>query len=77
MLILVHQYWYYENGATAQAKMKRTSLVKYLSDRADEMTQGLGYLHNGSAEKRTAEGKLVLVKLLRIMVENDGRLLGT
>lgn len=66
-----------KTGATAQAKMKRTSLVKYLSDRADEMTQGLGYLHNGVAEKRTTEGRLVLVKLLRIMVENDGRLLGT
>ena len=64
-------------GAITQAKMKKTSLIKYLSDRSDEMMQGLTYLLNGSAEKRTADGKLVLVKLLRIMVENDGRLLGT
>ncbi|KAJ3551642.1 hypothetical protein NP233_g13043 [Leucocoprinus birnbaumii] len=64
-------------GAATQAKTKKTSLLKYLSDRADEIAQGLGYLHSGSTEKRTAEGKLVLVKLLRIMVENDGRLVGT
>lgn len=66
-----------KTGAITQAKMKKTSLIKYLADRTDEMMQGLNYLHNGSAEKRTADGKLVLVKLLRIMVENDGRLLGT
>lgn len=64
-------------AATTQAKTKKTSLLKYLSDRADEITQGLGYLHSGSAEKRTAEGKLVLVKLLKIMVDNDGHALGT
>lgn len=63
--------------ASAQAKTKKTQLTKYLSGRIEEITQGLGYLHNGSIEKRTAEGKLVLVKLLKIMVENDGRLLGT
>lgn len=66
-----------KTGAITQAKMKKASLIKYLSDRTDEMMQGLNYLHNGSAEKRIADGKLVLVKLLRIMVENDGRLLGT
>jgi len=66
-----------KTGAITQAKMKKTSLIKYLSDRTDEMMQGLNYLHNGSAERRTADGKSVLVKLLRIMVENDGRLLGT
>ncbi|KXN89245.1 COPII coat assembly protein sec-16 [Leucoagaricus sp. SymC.cos] len=63
--------------ATTQAKTKKTQLLNYLIDRVDEITQGLGYLHSGSAEKRTAEGKLVLVKLLKIMVENDGRLTGT
>lgn len=63
--------------ATAQAKTKKTQVVKYLCDRSEEIAQGLGYLHNGSVEKRMAEGKLVLMKLLKIMVENDGRLLGT
>ena len=63
--------------AAAQAKTKKAQIVKYLSDRAEEITQGLGYLHNGSIEKRMAEGKLVLVKLLKIMVEHDGQLLGT
>ncbi|ESK97004.1 copii vesicle coat protein [Moniliophthora roreri MCA 2997] len=64
-------------GASAQMKTKKTRVVKYLTDRAKEISQGLGYLHAGSLEKRQAEGKLVLVKLLKIMIEHDGKLLGT
>ncbi|KAJ7097910.1 Sec23-binding domain of Sec16-domain-containing protein [Mycena belliarum] len=63
--------------ASAQSKAKKARLVKYLSDRADEISQGIGYLHAGSVEGRQAEGKLVLVNLLKILVENDGRLTGT
>lgn len=62
-------------GATSQ-KNKKTAVVKYLTERADEITHGLGYLSPGSPERRQAEGKLILVKLLRVMVENDGRLSG-
>jgi hypothetical protein len=62
---------------STQGKTKKAQLVKYLSDRIEEITQGLGYQHSGSNEKRMVEGKLILVKLLKIMVENDGRLLGT
>lgn len=64
-------------NSSTQAKTKKVQLVKYLFDRIEEITQGLGYQHSGSAEKRMMEGKLILVKLLKIMVENDGRLLGT
>ena len=60
---------------SAQTKTKRTAVVAYLSSRANEIDQGLGYLSN--LEKRAAQGTLILVKLLKIMVENDGRLLGT
>ncbi|KAJ6630820.1 Sec23-binding domain of Sec16-domain-containing protein [Mycena sp. CBHHK59/15] len=63
--------------ASTQTKTKKTKLVKYLIDRAAEINQGIGYLHVGSVERRQAEGKLVLVKLLKILVENDGRLSGT
>ncbi|KAJ7709887.1 Sec23-binding domain of Sec16-domain-containing protein [Mycena rosella] len=63
--------------ASAQSKAKKARLVKYLTDRAEEISQGIGYLHIGSAEGRQAEGKLVLVNLLKILVENDGRLTGT
>ncbi|KAJ7632637.1 Sec23-binding domain of Sec16-domain-containing protein [Roridomyces roridus] len=45
--------------------------------RAAEISQGIGYLHAGSIEGRQAEGKRVLVNLLRVLVENDGRLSGT
>jgi hypothetical protein len=63
--------------SSTQAKTKKAQLIKYLSDRIEEITQGLGYQHSGSPEKRMVEGKLILVKLLKIMIENDGRLLGT
>ena len=59
---------------SAQTKAKKTAIVAYLSSRANEIDQGLGYLSN--LEKRAAQGTLILVKLLKIMVENDGRLLG-
>ncbi|KDR81637.1 hypothetical protein GALMADRAFT_152477 [Galerina marginata CBS 339.88] len=62
-------------GQASQAKTKKTIVLSYLSDRASEIHQGLGYLTHG--EKQTAENKLILVKLLGILVENDGRLLGT
>jgi hypothetical protein len=60
---------------SAQTKAKKTAVVAYLSSRANEIDQGLGYLSN--LEKRAAQGTLILVKLLKTMVENDGRLLGT
>lgn len=62
-------------GAAGQ-KNKKTGVVKYLTERAEEISHGLGYLSPGSPERRQAEGKLILVKLLRVMVENDGRLSG-
>lgn len=58
-----------------QTKTKKTALLSYLSERASEIHQGLGYLVNG--EKQAAENKLILVKLLGVMIENDGRPLGT
>lgn len=62
-------------GQTTQVKTKKAGILSYLSGRASELHQGLGYFTN--AEKQAAEDKLILVKLLSAMVENDGRLLGT
>ena len=63
--------------ATAtQAKTKKARVIKYLEERGEELDRGLGYFHSGSLEGRRAEGKLILVKLLKAMVENDGRLSG-
>jgi hypothetical protein len=58
-----------------QTKAKKTALLSYISGRVSEIHQGLGYLVHG--EKQAAENKLILVKLLGVMIENDGRLLGT
>ncbi|THU91134.1 hypothetical protein K435DRAFT_674707 [Dendrothele bispora CBS 962.96] len=64
-------------GASAQAKTKKARVVNYLEARATEISQGLNYLHSGSLEQRRADGKLALVKLLKIMVENDGKISGS
>lgn len=62
-------------GMSTQTKTKKSRVIKYLDGRANEIHQGIGYLTG--MEKRKAEGKLVLVKLLKVMVEHDGKLLGT
>ncbi|CAE6420436.1 unnamed protein product [Rhizoctonia solani] len=65
------------------AKTKKAALLKYLDERAEEIGRGLGYLvvdagnTPGPSERSKSEGKLVLVNLLKIMVENDGKLTGT
>jgi hypothetical protein len=63
-------------GVAAQLKSKKTSIIKYLDERAGELSGAIGYLYTGSADQRAAEGKLVLVKLLKIMIEHDGQLSG-
>jgi hypothetical protein len=62
-------------GASSQVKTKKAHVVKYLEDRIEELTRGTTYMSDGTEKQRT-EGKLVLVKLLKIMVENDGALSG-
>ncbi|KAJ4487935.1 Sec23-binding domain of Sec16-domain-containing protein [Lentinula aciculospora] len=64
-------------GAAAQAKTKKARVVKYLEDRVEEFSQGLGYMHPGSEDQSRTESKLILFKILKILVENDGKLSGT
>ncbi|GLB34938.1 putative involved in the initiation of assembly of the COPII coat required for the formation of transport vesicles from the endoplasmic reticulum (ER) and the selection of cargo molecules [Lyophyllum shimeji] len=64
-------------GVTSQTKTKKAKVTKYLSERTDELALGLRYITPDSIESCRAEGKLVLVKLLQLMVEHDGRLTGT
>ncbi|THG99767.1 hypothetical protein EW026_g2634 [Hermanssonia centrifuga] len=64
-------------GAATQTKTKKARVVKYLEERAEEISRGLGYLHQGSAEGLRAEAKRVLINLLKVMVENDGHLSGS
>ncbi|KAG8717514.1 hypothetical protein FRC09_014145 [Ceratobasidium sp. 395] len=65
------------------AKTKKAAVIKYLGERAEEIERGLAYLAvdsgamPGPSERSKAEGKLVLVLLLKIMVEHDGKLSGT
>ncbi|KAJ3551916.1 hypothetical protein NM688_g4435 [Phlebia brevispora] len=64
-------------GAAAQTKTKKTRVIKYLEERVEEISRGLGYLHQGSMEGYHAEAKRVLINLLKVMVENDGKLSGS
>jgi hypothetical protein len=64
-------------GAAAQFKAKKALVSQYLLDRSAEFVRGIGYLQPSSEDRRRLEGKLVLVKLLSIMVENEGRLSGS
>ncbi|KAG9095903.1 vesicle coat component [Ceratobasidium sp. UAMH 11750] len=56
------------------AKTKKSAVIKYLGERAEEIERGLGYLAvdagatPGPSERSKAEGKLVLVMFLKIMV---------
>ena len=63
-------------AVATQSKLNKAKVVEYLEGRAEEITRGLGYLSQGSPERRQAEGKLILVKLLRVLLEHDGHLSG-
>ncbi|KAG8802519.1 hypothetical protein FRC17_006397, partial [Serendipita sp. 399] len=66
--------------AGAALKAKKTALIQWLDGRIAEAESGLMYigttgpLGGGTAK---AEGKVVLMKLLKIWVENDGKLSGS
>ena len=62
-------------GSSSQVKTKKGRVIKYLEQRIEELSRGTMYMSEGT-EKQHAEGKLVLVKLLKVMVENDGALSG-
>ncbi|KAI0950569.1 hypothetical protein AcV7_008992 [Taiwanofungus camphoratus] len=64
-------------GAAAQTKTKKVRVKKYLEERAEEISRGIGYLHHGSLDGKRAEAKHILVKLLKVMIDNDGRLSGS
>lgn len=63
-------------GASTALKAKKARVIKYLEERAEEIAQGLGYHDTGSMDRRKAEARRTLVLLLKVMVENDGRLTG-
>lgn len=63
-------------AVATQSKNNKAKVTNYLEGRAEEISRGLGYLSRGSSEHRQAEGKLTLVKLLKVLVEHDGHLSG-
>jgi hypothetical protein len=63
-------------AAATQSKSNKAKVIKYLEERSEEISRGLGYLSQGSADRREAEGKYVLVRLLKVLLEHDGHLSG-
>jgi COPII coat assembly protein SEC16 len=63
-------------AVATQSKNNKAKVVEYLEERAEEISRGLGYLSQGSPERRQAEGKHILVRLLKVLLENDGHLSG-
>ncbi|KAF8559595.1 hypothetical protein OG21DRAFT_1480351 [Imleria badia] len=61
---------------TSQSKTKKARVIKYLEERAEEILRGAMYVSD-NIERQRLEGKLVLARLLKIMVENDGSLSGS
>jgi hypothetical protein len=64
-------------GAAANTKAKKMALLQWFDELAAEAERDVGYIGNDSAVGRAkAEGKSVLIKLLKVLVDNDGKLAG-
>lgn len=61
--------------AAASVKAKKALVLKYLEERAVEVEGSLG--HVAPEEKSREAGKLALILVLKVMVENDGKVSGT
>ncbi|KAG9002395.1 hypothetical protein FRB93_011512 [Tulasnella sp. JGI-2019a] len=61
--------------AASSVKAKKAVVMKYLEERIDEVEKGLP--HVSDPNRGQEAGKLSLLKLLKIMVENDGKLSGS
>ncbi|EMD38408.1 hypothetical protein CERSUDRAFT_82659 [Gelatoporia subvermispora B] len=64
-------------GITNPTKTKKGLVVKYLEERSEELSRGTSYLPIDSPERKHSEAKHTLVRLLKVLVENDGRLAGS
>ena len=64
-------------GSTNPSKGTKAKVLKYLEQRIEELERGLTYATAGTLEGRKLEGKLVLIRILKVMVEHDGQIHGT
>ncbi|KAI6022685.1 Sec23-binding domain of Sec16-domain-containing protein [Pisolithus marmoratus] len=63
-------------GMSSNLKTKKARVIKYLEERAAEISHGITYASEG-VERRRVEDKLALVQVLKVMVEHDGVLYGS
>jgi COPII coat assembly protein SEC16 len=63
-------------GAANNVKAKKALVSTWLAERSEELSRGVAHVPSGSQERYNAEGKLVLVRLLKVMIDNDGQLSG-
>ncbi|KAF8334307.1 Sec23-binding domain of Sec16-domain-containing protein [Cantharellus anzutake] len=59
-------------------KSKKSAVLKYLSERVEEVERGLGYVSSSKTDERfSVQGLAALLRALSVMVENDGQLSGS
>ncbi|KAI6150749.1 Sec23-binding domain of Sec16-domain-containing protein [Pisolithus tinctorius] len=63
-------------GMSSNLKTKKARVIKYLEERAEEISRAATYASEG-IERRRVEDKLALVQVLKVMVEHDGVLYGS
>ncbi|CDZ96496.1 Regucalcin gene promoter region-related protein (RGPR) [Phaffia rhodozyma] len=63
----------------AGEKAKKASVLAYIDNQASEIEQGLAWVKGKGDEIkfRDQEGKAILLRLLAVMIENEGRLMGS
>ncbi|KIJ44072.1 hypothetical protein M422DRAFT_47563 [Sphaerobolus stellatus SS14] len=64
-------------GSSSTVKTKKTAVSKWLQEQADELSGGIPHIAVGSQERHNMEGRLALLRLLKVMIDNDGQLSGS
>ncbi|KAH8833595.1 Sec23-binding domain of Sec16-domain-containing protein [Flagelloscypha sp. PMI_526] len=58
---------------SSQTRTRKTKVVTFLQEKIEELDKGINYMSLHSTERRHSEGKLALFRLLKVLVDNDGR----
>jgi len=59
-----------------KAQAKKAAVVKYLDARIEEQEKGLNYAGDSTVEGAKALSKVILLRMLKVLVENDGQTSG-
>jgi len=63
-------------SSSSNAKAKKTMISKWLEEQAEELSRSIAHIAVGSQDRYDTEGRLALLRLLKVMVDHDGQLSG-